>query len=57
MAIEIGSVVEFKSGSPKMTVIEVDRTDPVRQYAACVWFVEGKQQGGTFPIQSLKESE
>jgi uncharacterized protein YodC (DUF2158 family) len=45
MRFKVGDVVRLKSGSPKITVVEVDG-----ERVTCVWFgLEGKRETGTFP--------
>ena len=55
MADEIkpGDVVQLKSGGPKMTVGNVTSLKGV-PHAHCEWFIEAKQQHGSFPLTSLK---
>lgn len=47
--IEVGATVELKSGGPTMTVASIkDGT------ARCMWFRDGVQKVGGFPILALK---
>lgn len=56
--IEVGDVVQLKSGGPRMTVSSVDTMygdGPL--HAWCDWFVQDKapwkKEVGTFPLTSL----
>ncbi|WP_379069300.1 DUF2158 domain-containing protein [Mesorhizobium sp. UC22_110] len=55
--IKAGSVVQLKSGGPKMTVSWADDNYGVLS-AACDWFVQDKapwkKENAVFPITSLK---
>lgn len=49
--IEVGSVVQLKSGGPSMTVADISNLASVR----CSWFDGGHTvQGAYFPINALK---
>lgn len=57
--IKVGSVVQLKSGGPKMTVsqVGVPHLHEV-EHAWCDWFVQDKapwkKEKGTYPLTSLK---
>lgn len=48
--IKEGDVVQLKSGSPAMTVINIDNEE-----VQCAWFVKGKQENGKFPISAIEK--
>ncbi|MCK9373995.1 MAG: DUF2158 domain-containing protein [Sulfuricurvum sp.] len=48
-----GDVVELKSGSPKMTIKEIEESNE----CFCVWFVNSKPEYGTFEDALLKKVE
>ncbi|WP_420408308.1 DUF2158 domain-containing protein [Hoeflea sp.] len=57
--IKIGSVVQLKSGGPKMTVSTIDKAMMEDHLSAwCDWFVQDKapwkKENGVFPLTSLK---
>ena len=48
--LKIGDVVELKSGSPKMTIEEIDE-----QNATVVWFMkDGHENRGSYRVSSLR---
>jgi len=50
--LEVGDIVQLKSGGPKMTVDEVERGgDPDR--ILCRWFAGSKHEHGAFKKQTL----
>jgi len=51
--IKAGSVVQLKSGGPKMTVAFVEN-DNGEQVAACTWFANDKKERSRFPVVTLK---
>jgi uncharacterized protein YodC (DUF2158 family) len=48
--INVGDIVELKSGSPRMTVSEI-----IGQTAICRWFSGDKSEADTFPLAALKK--
>jgi uncharacterized protein YodC (DUF2158 family) len=46
--IEIGSVVELKSGGPRMTVQKIGK------HVICQWFTNGKLENGAFEPEQLR---
>ncbi|MEJ5020628.1 DUF2158 domain-containing protein [Ochrobactrum vermis] len=58
--IKVGSVVQLKSGGPRMTVNGIDHAmgEDDRLSAWCDWFVEERgslqQKNGVFPLTSLE---
>ena len=57
--IKVGSVVQLKSGGPKMTVSAVDKAQYEDHLSAwCDWFVQDKapwkKDSGVFALTSLK---
>jgi uncharacterized protein YodC (DUF2158 family) len=57
--IKAGSVVQLKSGGPRMTVSEVGQAQFEERLSAwCDWFVQDKapwkKENGVFPLTSLK---
>jgi len=56
---QIGSIVELKSGGPKMTVAGIDTrfTVPKPDVYKCQWFGGKKLEDGYFPEESLKLAE
>ncbi|NTJ66019.1 DUF2158 domain-containing protein [Agrobacterium rhizogenes] len=60
--IKAGSVVQLKSGGPKMTVAETGEYGyDGYQSAKCHWFIQDKapwkKEEAYFPLTSLKEIE
>ena len=56
--IQVGDVVELKSGSPKMTVDNIGKYDYNEfDSASCSWFEGNKPSTKVFPIHSLKKSD
>lgn len=55
-SIEAGSVVQLKSGGPKMTVTWAEE-EYGKTYAYCEWFTQNrepwKKDGAKFPVTSL----
>ncbi len=57
--INVGDIVQLKSGGPDMTVNEIghpglSRTGPLSAW--CSWFDgKGDEKKGTFPLTSLKK--
>ena len=51
--ITVGSVVQLKSGGPKMTVAKVEEWNSVTR-ARCDWFEGTTAKEGYFPVTSLK---
>lgn len=47
--IEVGATVELKSGGPAMTVASIKEGT-----AKCMWFLDGVQKVGGFPLPALK---
>jgi len=57
--IQAGSVVQLKSGGPKMTVDQVGETQTSGALSAwCTWFTQDKapwtKESDVFPLTSLK---
>lgn len=50
--IQAGSVVQLKSGGPRMTVNFVEKGE-----AACTWFEGAKKMNSRFALTSLKLAE
>lgn len=48
MKVEVGSVVVLKSGSPQMTVSDIDDDQ-----ATCIWYNDDKMVERTFPLAVL----
>lgn len=48
-----GDVVELKSGSPKMTIKDIEEGTE----CFCVWFIDGKPEYSTFDSELLKKVE
>ena len=46
-----GDVVQFKSGSPSMTIISIDEE---KQRAACIWYEGGTYHSEDFALVVLK---
>lgn len=59
--IEVGDIVELKSGGPDMTVNSIGHTGMSSQgplSAWCSWFVaKTEEKKGVFPLTSLKKKE
>ncbi|PYU17580.1 MAG: DUF2158 domain-containing protein [Acidobacteria bacterium] len=51
--ITVGSVVQLKSGGPKMTVTKVESWNGVMR-ASCEWFDRNKSAKDFFPLGALK---
>lgn len=51
--ITVGSVVQLKSGGPKMTVKEVSSWNG-KMTAFCDWFQGNESKSDGFPVTSLK---
>lgn len=47
---KVGDVVQLKSGSPLMTVSEIEESNKF----FCVWFSGDERKGGSFNAQVLK---
>ena len=47
--LEVGDVVELKSGSPKMTIEEIDEEE-----ADVVWFVKTTEERSRYRLSSLQ---
>jgi uncharacterized protein YodC (DUF2158 family) len=56
MGFKIGDTVQLKSGSPRMTVTDVDVTADGKELAACAWFDGTQRQSGSFPTDALRDS-
>jgi uncharacterized protein YodC (DUF2158 family) len=56
MEIKIGTVVQLKSGGPKMTVQSIGdySLNGVGNGALCVWFAGDDNKSEVFDIQALK---
>ena len=52
--IQVGDLVELKSGGPDMTVEKIYEGANGEQRAACQWFDGVKPMSGAFPLTSLK---
>jgi uncharacterized protein YodC (DUF2158 family) len=48
MEIDLGDVVQLKSGGPSMTVAEIKD-----DFAVCRWFDGNRECTNTFPLSSL----
>lgn len=48
---KVGMIVQFKSGGPIMTVVEIDPKMESSIY--CQWFSGKKREGGSFHPESL----
>lgn len=48
-----GDIVELKSGSPKMTIEDVQESN---EYVDCAWFDGNTLKRGTFIVDVLKRS-
>jgi uncharacterized protein YodC (DUF2158 family) len=55
--IKVGSVVQLRSGGPKMTVGEINRGEDGVSRAWCQWFEDKKTQANSFAIHTLKLDE
>lgn len=51
--IELGDVVQLKSGGPKMTVEKIDEDGKL----TCVWFDKNEQYRETFDMIALEKSK
>jgi len=49
--IRVGTVVQLRSGGPKMTVSSISKQSPGTIY--CVWFLDGVPQKSDFPAEAL----
>jgi uncharacterized protein YodC (DUF2158 family) len=54
--MEIGDVVQLKSGGPTMTV-EVVTKETAGPVIRCMWFDNAELKRGIFPAATLKETE
>ena len=54
MNFKIGDVVQLKSGGPDMTVTQIGNDGLGAPTVWCVWFINYKQEQGTFPPGSLE---
>jgi uncharacterized protein YodC (DUF2158 family) len=51
-AINVGDVVQLKSGGPRMTVSSIDGRD-----VYCEWFAATKRETGVFQVETLNKIE
>jgi len=56
MDLKVGDIVLLKSGSPAMTIEEIDAYSGV-QKAKCSWFDEKKKYTDLFVLESLEKYE
>lgn len=52
-SLEVGDVVQLKSGGPRMTVSEVKSSDKI----GCVWFEGDDKKASYFPSETLEKVE
>lgn len=53
MAIQVGSVVQLKSGGPNMTVCDLPAEGSTQ--VTTIWFSGSVQHHGLFPMNALEE--
>lgn len=54
--IDVDSIVQLKSGGPKMTVEKIDNTWSPIYPISCVWIYEGRLRRGQFSPDVLNKS-
>lgn len=52
--IEIGSIVQLRSGGPRMTVDIIDQTKDGVERVTCVWFGTGMTNSINVDMRTLK---
>jgi uncharacterized protein YodC (DUF2158 family) len=58
MSFKVGDTVRLKSGSPLMTVINVQPDDTTEPNVACAWFSDDEEpHKGQFPLAALEIEE
>jgi uncharacterized protein YodC (DUF2158 family) len=58
MSFKVGDTVRLKSGSPLMTVINVQPDDTSEPNVACAWFSDDEEpHEGQFPVAALEVEE
>jgi uncharacterized protein YodC (DUF2158 family) len=54
MAFQIGDIVQLKSGSPLMTVDNIDVGQGPHVMISCVWFENAERKEGQFKADTLE---
>ena len=54
---KIGDVVILKSGGPKMTITSVGKDNFGAPTVWCSWFIDKKNETGSFPIGAVKMAD
>ena len=54
--LQIGDVVQLKSGGPRMTIEEIGNFSRTYVEAKCVWFEKSKRESGLFKLEMLAKA-
>jgi len=55
--LEVGDVVQLKSGGPKMTITTIDKFAGENEKAECVWFDKSNRKDALFQLETLQKVE